>query len=324
MTFKDMKIVFLFSGQGSHYRGMGKTLFDNNTVFRDSLKQSAEIVEKHLHRSLIDELYKIKSREFDDLLITHPAIVAVEIAMYHMLQAMNIKSDYVTGYSLGEFAACVASGVWSPAMAIEACIEQAKCIVRNGVPGGMVAVICPRTEHVEQLYRSHNLHLAADNFQGHFTLSGCVADLEVFQKALDNVGYQSLRLPVSFPFHSPLIDDARHGFSYYMNSITPLSNPAAGFISCLKCEELKILPENYFWDIASEYTNFPNLVKYTENKGPCLYIDLGPSGTMASFVKYNLNAGSLSQTFPIMTGFGREENQLEALQKLMDEGVATG
>ena len=53
---KKYKIVFLFSGQGSQYIGMGKSLFENHTVFRNSIKKSAEIIQEQLNISLIDVL----------------------------------------------------------------------------------------------------------------------------------------------------------------------------------------------------------------------------------------------------------------------------
>jgi len=77
-THTELKTVFLFSGQGSHYRGMGETLYKNNEVFAHSMHQSAELVEQQLGISLIEELYRKKEKCFDDLLVTHPAIVAVD------------------------------------------------------------------------------------------------------------------------------------------------------------------------------------------------------------------------------------------------------
>ena len=313
----NLKIVFLFSGQGSQYRGMGRKLFEQNAVFRNALEQTDSIVQKHLSRSLINELYNINQPIFDDLLITHPAIVAVEIAMYKVLQSMSVKPDYVVGNSLGEFAAAVVSGIWSAETAIEAAIEQARAIVHNNITGGMLAVIHQKTKDVEDIYLKHNLFLAADNFDGHFTVSGTVQDLDAFQAELNKLNIQFLRLPVAVPFHSPLMEGGRNGFIYYMNNVSFLSETKSGFISGIKYEALNELPEDYFWNVVSKYTNFSKLVNYIEIKGPCLYIDLGPSGTSATFVKYNLTTTSSSQTFQIMTPFKREEQQLELLKKLM-------
>ncbi|WP_136667789.1 acyltransferase domain-containing protein [Flavobacterium sp. H122] len=313
----NQKIVFLFSGQGSQYRGMGIKLFKRNLIFKNSLEKSDLIVKKHLNRSLIDELYTEKNEVFDDLLITHPAIVAVEIAMYNVIKEMNVKPDFVAGNSLGEFTAAVVKGIWSEEMAIEASIEQAKSIVRNDSKGGMLVVLNQKRKEVEKLYHQHELTLASDNFDGHFTLSGSVKNLDSFQSELDRQGVEFVRLAVNYPFHSSLIEGGRYGFEYYSESIPAFSNPKSGFISGLECDELLVIPKNYFWDVVSKYNDFSKMVKYIENKGTCLYIDLGPSGTSATFVNYNLGPLSNSKTFQIMSPFKREERQLKALEELL-------
>ena len=229
-----------------------------------------------------------------------------------------MQPDYIAGNSLGEFAAGVVSGVWSAETAIETAIEQAKSIARNDTAGGMIAVMNRKTPYIEHLYHKHTLFLASDNFAGHFTLAGSIHDLNAFQSELEQLGVDFLRLPVNHPFHSPLIEKGRSGFTDYTAAMPPLSDPTPGFVSGIQCEELATLPENYFWEVVSNYTDFPKMVKYIENKGICLYLDLGPSGTCASFVKYNLSPSSASLILPIMTPFKRELEQLEKMRKILD------
>ena len=102
------KVVFLFSGQGSQRRGMGKSLFEKNDVFRKAINECDQLVKDQLHRSIIDELYFNEDPVWNDLLTTHVSIVAVEIAMYKVLESLSIVPDFISGKSLGEFAAGVA------------------------------------------------------------------------------------------------------------------------------------------------------------------------------------------------------------------------
>ena len=81
--------------------------------------------------SLVNELYNSTLPEFDDLLITHPSIFAVEIVLYKVLTNIGIIPDYLVGVSLGEFAAAVANGIWDEKTAVEAAAEQAKVIERE-------------------------------------------------------------------------------------------------------------------------------------------------------------------------------------------------
>lgn len=309
-------IVLLFSGQGSHYRGMGRELFEQHPKFKSSLERMDKVVRKQLNSSLIDELYTKNEEPFEELLITHPAIVAVEIALYEVIMDMGIKPDFVSGNSLGEFAAGVANGIWDATAAIEAAVEQAKSICRSAIDGGMLAVLTEE-EKVKALYLRHQLFLASNNFSGHFTLSGKIRDLELFEQELSKLGINFFRLPVTSPFHSPLLEQASVDFSQYTASASVLGKPKPGFISGFTGKEMEVLTEDYFWEVVSQYTNFPGTVNFFESKGSCLYIDMGPSGTSAAFVKYNLQSDSNSEIFQIMSPYKGEMKQLKKLQALI-------
>lgn len=313
-------IVFLFSGQGSHYRGMGRELYEQQSRFKSCLESLDKIVQKQLNYSLIDELYTNTEESFDELLITHPAIVAVEIALYEVVLEMGIKPDFISGNSLGEFAAGVASGVWDATSAIEAAIEQAKSICRADIEGGMLVVFAEERK-LKNLYGQHQLFLASDNFKEHFTLSGKASHLGLFENELSELGINSFRLPVNIPFHSPLMKTAKAGFDQYTNSVSAFNVPKKGFVSGFEAKELNELSDDYFWQAVSQYTNFTKIIDLLEAKGPCLYIDMGPSGTSAAFVKYNLQPGTQSETLTIMSPYRREMGQLEKLESMIKNTV---
>lgn len=316
MIADKFTIIFLFSGQGSHYRGMGRNLFDTSPCFRESLLRSDALIRRHLSRALLEELYGNKIPHFEDLLITHPAIVAIEIAMLDLLNDRGVEPDYAVGTSLGEFAAAVAAGIWNAEAALEAAVEQAKAIVRSNIEGGMLAVIHEDRERWRPSYQKHQLYLASENFNGHFTLSGSTSSLDAFTAAWKTEQKSFLRLPVAHPFHSPLIEPAQSDFTYFMAGNT--LSAGQKFISGLRCTTLQDLPRDYFWHAVSKPSDFIRLTRFLELHRPCLYVDLGPSGTSANFIKHNLSPSSPSRYFQIMTPFGRELEQLDALKRLLD------
>lgn len=105
---------------------------------------------------------------------------------------------------------------------------------------------------------------------------------------------------------------------YYMHTSPSLAIPSDGFISGLYHQEMKKISTDYFWKVVSQPTNFCEFVHKMEEIGPCLYLDLGPSGTSATFVKYNLPKTSNSITHAIMTPYKREPAQLETLKNLLE------
>lgn len=313
---RDLTVVFLFSGQGSHYRGMGIELFQQHAVFKRSMEECDAIMRRHLQVSLIDELYYNNSPDFTELIITHPAIVAVELSMFRIMEQLGVKADITCGNSLGEFAAAAACGIWSPETAMEAAIEQAKAITRNNTEGGMMAVNCTRDAAIDADYTKFGLYLSSDNFNGHFSVAGTKADLQAYKATL--VDKNTFPLAVSYPFHSPLLDPAKQEFMYYMHRISPLAAPSNTFISGVECVLKEAVRPEYFWQAVSQYSSFPKLIQYIEQWAPCLYIDLGPSGSAATFAKYSLSAGSGSYTFPLMTPYKNEMQRLGFLETMFE------
>lgn len=314
---KKYKVVFLFSGQGSQYRNMGKDLFTNNAVFRSSIEESDLIFQKYLHRSLVNELYGNDDTDFDELLITHPAIVAIEIAMIEVMKSYNILPDYVFGESLGEFAAGVAAGVWSAPTAIKAAVEQSKSLTRSNLEGGMLTVINAEAHHKSKIYEQYDLCLASDNFQGSYTVSGTVINLDQYQKILKKEEIMHARIPVTIPFHSPLIYEGLKDFSFYMQQGIELAKPKVPYVSSLTSDFLTSIDTEYYKQVVSSYSSHIKGIDFLEQLGPCIYIDLGPSGTSATFTKYSIPKTSESYIQPILSPFGNELRQLEKLNGLI-------
>lgn len=318
---QDHKIVYLFSGQGSQYRGMGEKLFRTNPIFLQSLYSSDSLIKEKLGRSLIKELYLDGNPSFDNLQMTHPAIVSVELALWSVLSNAGVRPDYVMGSSLGEFAAASVCGVWSPESAVEAALTQAQSIIENNEKGGMLAILDIGPEALSQLIARYNLYIASNNFPCHYTLSGAVQCLDALEVTLKSMEIPYYRLPVIYPFHSPLLKAGKTNFLHYMHTIPALKAPSAKFVSGLHARGLTHLPEDYFWNVVSQPSDFADAISALEKRGPCLYVDLGPSGTSASFVNYNLPADTSSIVHPIMTLFKQEEKQLQRLFQLLETGI---
>lgn len=309
-------IVFLFSGQGSHYRDMGKELYLSNTVFRDSINRADRIIYQNVGISLIDELFHYDDQIFDSVLITHPAIVAVEIAMIEVMKSLGITPDAVVGVSLGEFAAGVAAGIWTAEEAIITSIEQARIVIQHVNEGGMTVVIGNKSQQLLEYMEGKELYHDSVNFKGCFTVSGLKNELDKFDVFLGEKGLVYQRLDVEYPFHSPLLDLA--GLFWFQEEIQiqmPISSDVKMY-SPLNGGLLEgNIPANYFWDVICKPFNFPNIVKELENDlQGAYYLDLGPSGTMATFMKYILGPtqGNLGES--VVIPFLSQHH--EAIQKL--------
>ena len=309
--------VFMFSGQGSQYFHMGRALYENNDTFHCWMVRLDEIVRRSSGASVIETLYSDahgKGDLFDQTLLTHPAIFMVEYSLAQSLMQAGVWPDMVLGASLGSFAAAAVAGFIDAEDALAAVVRQAMALEEWSEPGGMIAVLADPELFAED-FRSGRSELAAVNFSSHFVVTARRPELAEIEAVLTkhNVGYQ--RLPVSLPFHSRWIDKAKAPFESFMRSI----RPKQGRLPLVCCDQTAILSnvdDDYFWNVVRHPIRFRETTARLEQQGARRYIDVGPAGTLATFLKYGLPAATRSVVHSILTPFGVDQRNLAAVASI--------
>lgn len=312
------RIIFMFSGQGSQYYQMGKEFLDHPT-FLHWIKQGADILENLGHPSFLPLLYETTSREsWDDLLLTHPSLVIIEYATFQVLKNLGLQPDAILGFSIGEFSAAAAADILTFEDAVKAAYEQAKIITNLCSIGGMTAVLA--TPHFyEQSVLKEYVHLAGINYNEHFMIAGKKDRLEKAHQFLKTSDKTFIPLPVNYAFHSPEIAKAQIPFENYFKKISPLKTPSIPLISSSTGRPLEKIVDSHFWNVVYEPLNFQNVISVLESSPINLFIDLGPSGTLATFIKYNLSKTSHSLAIPLLTPFYNGKKNLEQLLLFLKE-----
>jgi acyl transferase domain-containing protein len=307
-------IIFMYSGQGSHYFQMGKELFLTNHLFKKSCLAVEEIYHDLTSTSLIDYLYHekhAKSDLFTETYYSHPAIFMIEYAMTQALLAQGVQPAAVLGASMGEFAAATTAGILNLESALTAVIKQAESLENHAERGGMLAILSHSELYQEKFYLSQLSELAAVNFPGHFVVAGKTNALEEIKAKLSEENIVSQLLPVSFAFHSSLIDTAKADF---LTSISTLSTHPARipFISCTEAQSISPT-QTHWWDIIRKPILFQQAIQQLEDNQAMIYVDVGPSGTLATFVKYCLPATSASSSMTVLSPYGQVDKNLNQL-----------
>ncbi|TXC70354.1 ACP S-malonyltransferase [Sphingomonas ginsenosidivorax] len=216
--------AFIFPGQGSQSVGMGKALSDASAVAREVFAEVDEALGQNLYRLMSEG-------PADDLLLTEnaqPAIMANAIATLRVLEKeggvrLADKADYVAGHSLGEYSALCAAGALDLAttarlLRLRGRAMQAAVPVGEGAMAALLGTDLEKAQviagaAVDAILAEGGAELvctvANDNDPGQVVISGHRAAIErAIALARDLGAKRAVLLPVSAPFHCPLMQPA--------------------------------------------------------------------------------------------------------------------
>ena len=201
-----MTLAVLFSPQGSQSVGMGRELAERSPAAAAAFAEA----DATLGWSVSEACWSGPAERLDDTRQTQPCLLTTSVAAFRALvEAADPTPAVVAGHSVGEYAALVAAGVLELPAALRLVSRRAELMAGAG-EGGMAAVLGLDREGVQAvvdgLARPTELVVANDNAPGQVVVSGRTDALDAVEPAMLEAGARRvMRLPVSGPFHSPLM-----------------------------------------------------------------------------------------------------------------------
>lgn len=288
-----MKTVFMFSGQGAQYAGMGKELYQNYTVAKDIFDRADEVLGYSIRDICFQDEKKLGETEF-----AQPAILTMSIAAMKVLEEEGVRAEMTAGLSLGEYSAYVASGAMDFEEAV-ALVQKRGKFMAEAVPSGegaMYAIIGLDTELVEEACKEataegNGLAVPANyNAPGQIVIAGKTAAADRAAKLAKEKGAKmAVKLKVSGPFHTELLQPAadKLGPELEKMHISPMNIPVYTNVTAeVVPSEKDIIP------ILTKQICCPvrweNIVRNMAAEGADTFIELGPGKTLNGFVKRTL------------------------------------
>ncbi len=282
------KVAFVYTGQGSQWRGMGRDLYESEPVFMSVMDRCETVFREERGSSLLDVMFDTPGATGDlgDTAWEQPALYALECALTALWASVGVRPDVVLGHSVGELAAAQVAGVFTLEDGMRFAARRGS-LLSGAAPGAMAAISAP-SERVAAALDAHNaaaggigLSIAADN-GAHLVVSGPEADIKTILDRFEAEGVRVGRLNTTRAFHSALMEPALAELESYVSGMA-LNPPSLSLISNLTGAAVasgKALDAAYWRRHAREPVAFASGVKTLAGLGVDLIVELGPHAVL--------------------------------------------
>ncbi|MEW9697559.1 ACP S-malonyltransferase [Paenibacillus sp. SI8] len=307
------KTAFLFPGQGSQYVGMGKKLFDQFPI----AKQTFEEANEELGFNLTSLCFEGTVEELQKTAYTQPAILTHSVAAYRVfMQEVGVHPHYMAGHSLGEITALTCSGSIAFSDAVKL-VHKRGTFMQNAVAqgvGAMSAISDVDAQIVKEVCKeiapdSHEVVISNYNSPNQTIISGTVKAVENAEHKLQQQGANVFRLNVSAPFHCSFMKEAAQELEAELSQLSffGMKFPIVSNIDAVPYSGSEEIVHHLTAQMVLP-VQWSNTMSYLIKQGVDTFIELGPSHVLRNMMR---------KTFPEATSFAYDmEEDAKAVREL--------
>ncbi|MDB3985202.1 ACP S-malonyltransferase [Flavobacteriaceae bacterium] len=278
--------AFVFPGQGAQFPGMGKDLFESNTIAKKHFEQANDL----LGFKITEIMFGEDALALKETKVTQPAIF-LHSTILSKVMGERFAPQMVAGHSLGEFSSLVATGVLSFEDGLQLVHERALAMQAacDEVPGTMAAIIGLEDQVVESICeKTPGIVIAANyNCPGQLVISGSQEAVKNACTAFTEAGARrALVLPVGGAFHSPLMEPAKKRLAKAIENTNfqAPSCPVYQNVTALGTSDPEVIKSNLVAQLTAP-------VKWTQSvqqmiaDGATHFTEVGPGKVLQGLVK---------------------------------------
>ncbi|MGH9754660.1 MAG: type I polyketide synthase [Blastocatellia bacterium] len=319
------KLVFVFSGQGSQYLGMGRRLFEQEPVFRDALTRCDEVIGKFADWSLLKELFaEEENSRLNEIDVAQPALFAIQVALAELWRSWGVTPDAVVGHSMGEVAAAHIAGALNLEDAARVICRRSQLMKKTNGQGTMALVELSHDEALRAITGYEDqLSVAAENGPTSTVLSGDPTALKEVLSALECRGVFCRPVKVDVASHSPQMEPLCDELEQALRDIQPL--PSAIPICSTVATEFghgRFFDSGYWRRNLREPVKFSSATQLLCESGYQVFIEVSPHPVLSKSIQKLLE--HLGREGSVIAPLRREENEKASMLQAIGELYTLG
>lgn len=285
---RHCEAVFLFPGQGSHYAGMGRSLYASEPVFAAAFEQCVDALRSASDLDLRALVFSDDPAALLPTAVMQPAIFAIEYALARLWMSRGITPVAMIGHSIGEFVAATLAGVFELPDALRL-VARRGALMQAQPAGSMLSIRIGLEALLPRL--PSDVSLAAENAPAACVVAGPTALITAFQQVLEADGVACRALRTSHAFHSTMMDPVVAPFLAEVEALK-LSAPALPLVSTATGEWLdadRAVSPHYWARHLREPVRFAAAVGQVLDSRSRVLLEVGPRATLTMLARQHPN-----------------------------------
>ncbi|WP_280299799.1 type I polyketide synthase, partial [Nocardia neocaledoniensis] len=276
------RVGVMFAGQGSQRTGMGQQLYARFPAFAEAFDQVCAHLDPLLGHSLRDAISV--GTDLEQTRLTQPALFAVEVALYRLLESWGVTAEVVFGHSIGEIAAAHVAGVLSLADACTLVAARGRLMQDLPAGGAMLAVQAGEQEIAALLDGVDGVDVAAVNGPAAVVLSGRAEAVDALAEQLRERGRRVKRLRVGHAFHSSLMEPMLARFAEVVATLRfdPPRIPVISTVTGAVADPGLWCSPRYWVDQVRRPVRFADAASAAWADGVDTFVEVGPDAVLSA------------------------------------------
>lgn len=316
---RSQKPVFVFSGMGSQWKGMGHHILRDPDENIQSLVRRVDSLFLELSGwSIIGEILRPASEsKIDEAIIAQPAIFVIQIVLAAALHAKGITPSAIVGHSLGEVAAAYVAGALSLEDAIQVIYHRSRLQARLSGKGGMLAIALSGADATSRFIGKYSglVSVAAFNSDSSCTLAGDSDALRTISEFCHRDGIFNRQLNVTIPYHNSLMDEIHDELLDSIAGIDP-QTPQIRLYSTVTGEHWTgegLHDASYWFTNAREPVLFHDAIQRAFDDDHQIFLEIGAHPVLSAFIREA--AQSSSKDLAVIPTLRRNESECLAISR---------